>query len=226
MPTRQKEVKRYVIKPKELGNEAYVTNQEDFYYLTAVNLLRGCVSWTKDFSAARGGSFINYGNEDLEREVDYLHGSDIVFHDGYYTVKTDDKEYGVALCKDFLRIVTQDQVDSTLYSYGLFRTRRETQMYTPANTIIIWKDDFFRVGNVNDIDKRQMLCLYLGIYTEDDLGDGVGMVDGYAIADFNTFKRVASPEQITKVTADIAKRNGSPTVSQLWRDREKERKNR
>ena len=52
------------------------------------------------------------------------------------------------------------------------------------------------------------------------------MVDGYAIADFNTFKQVASPEQITKVTADIANRNGSPTVSQLWREKLKKRNNR
>ena len=221
MITNDQGIKRYSIQPTDLGTIAFVSTPEQVYYTRAIVLLRGCVFWVKDYSVSKGYCLINYGSEDLEAEAKYHLGTDIVLEKGNHFIQKDGEEYCVALCKDYLKMATQDQVDTMLYNYDLFRIRRRVQRYTHANCIVLWKGDFIRIGDKRDIDKRRMLCLYLGIYTEDNLGDGIGMIDGFAIADFNTFSQVASQEQIAAVKGEFARRNGTPTISQMWRDKQK-----
>ena len=124
----------------------------------------------------------------------------------------DGKEYCVSDQWHYLRTATQDQVDISNYMYGYHRVRLIHLPYNWSKCLILWKDDFFRIAHPEEMNKDKMLILYLGIFASGFQDDGVGMIDGYQIADYKTFKQVATKGQLDAVNADIKRRKHSPSI--------------
>lgn len=127
-------------------------------------------------------------------------------------VTKDGKEYCVSDQWYYLRTATQDQVDISNALYGYHRARLFHRPYNWKRCLVLWKDDFFRIAHPEEMDKDMMLILYLGIFATGFQDDGVGMIDGYQIADYKTFAQVATKEQLDAVNADIKRRKRSISV--------------
>lgn len=122
------------------------------------------------------------------------------------------KDYCVSDQWYYLRTATQDQVDISNYMYGFHRVRLIHRPYNWPNCLILWKDGFFRIAHPEEMDKDMMLILYLGIFATGFQDDGVGVIEGYQIADYETFAQVASKEQLEAVNADIKHRKKNPSI--------------
>lgn len=121
------------------------------------------------------------------------------------------KRYCISDMFYYLRNASQDQVDISNYLYGYERGKTRRRRFNWSKCLILWKDDFFRIANSEVMDRERMLMLYLGIYA-DGFQDGVGVIDGYSIADYETFALVATPEQKIAVDNDIKRRKETVSV--------------
>ena len=132
-------------------------------------------------------------------------------------VKKDGKEYCVSDQWYYLRNATQDQVDISNYIYGYCRERLLHRPYNWSRCLILWKDDFFRIGHPEVMNKDRMLILYLGIFVTGFQDEGIGRIDGYQIADYKTFMQVATDKQLKAVDAYIKSKRFHPSISTRMR---------
>ena len=127
-------------------------------------------------------------------------------------VNKDGKQYCVSDFWYYLRTATQDQVDISSYMYGYHRARLIHRPYNWSRCLILWKDFFFRIAHPEEMDMDRMLCLYLGIFAKGFQNEGVGMIDGYQIADYKTFTQVATEKQRQAVDTIIKNRKGRLSI--------------
>ena len=127
-------------------------------------------------------------------------------------VNKDGKQYCVSDFWYYLRTATQDQVDISSYMYGYHRVGLIHRPYNWSRCLILWKDDFFRVAHPEEMDMDRMLFLYLGIFAKGFQNEGVGMIDGYQIADYKTFTQVATEKQRQDVDTIIKNRKGHLSI--------------
>ena len=127
-------------------------------------------------------------------------------------ITKDGKQYCVSDFWYYLRTATQDQVDISNFMYGYHRGRLIHRPYKWSQCLILWKDDFFRIAHPEVMDKDRMLILYLGIFAKGFQNEGVGMIDGYQIADYKTFTQVATDKQRQAVDTIIKSRKGHLSI--------------
>lgn len=123
-------------------------------------------------------------------------------------VSKNGKEFCIADYNYYLRHATQEQIDMSESVYGdrTYMTRRgkvRALNVDWSKCLILWKEDFFRIGNSEIMTRDAMLSRYLGIFATGFKKGGVGIIDGYSIANYEDFKQVATDEQIRAVDYEI-----------------------
>ena len=125
-------------------------------------------------------------------------------------VSKNGKEFCIADFDYYLRHATQEQIDMSDSIYGdptyERRGRHSGRHFDWSKCWVLWKDDFIRLANPEMMDKEQMLIQYLCIWATGFQDEGIGIIEGYSIADYETFKQVATVEQLQTVNAKIQKK--------------------
>ena len=177
------------------------------------------VCWRTDFTIEdiyvwyhTGSSISSILKHDFGINRDYVSEPTYVTKDG--------KQYCVSDIWHYLHTATQDQVDISNYIYGRYRERRSHRRFDWTKCLILWKDDFFRIANPEVMDKDWMLMLYLGIFATGFQDEGIGSIDGYQIADYQSFAQVATKEQLDAINADIEHRMRCVSIWSRMRTRD------
>ena len=161
--------------------------------------------------------------EDASTNADYPYIWSGRYLENTSSIEKDGIRYYAANIQGFIETATQEQVDIFNYMYGFFRGNPRRKHYDWSKCLVLWKDDFFRIANPEHMSKEDMLFLYLNIIAT-NCQDGVGTINGYAIAEYSDFVAVAQPEQIAAVNTDIERRKALPSIWAQINNRKKEPK--